>query len=470
MTPPGIKTSLFEVDDRFYYTTDDHEEARKYHEETDKCIRTESLEATRGANRLVILTADGREDGSKSARYWCTFPQDPRSWLRTPHFQHENEILGGRGWDAVPILESQGAVLSPDESDRPVGDLSLPDLLQSIHELWGGLLPVSVTTSKIVTEWLTYFIAQNVDFGMIHAWVSALREWLRRHWITEHGSKKITCRQDFNVELDAPSTYLDSTEEGEILAGLVAPALGRRIIEIDNGYHAISPQSDRRARRIWDVGANRVVPMAWFPAGFAAEQDGSWNWSDQRPITLISHAWVAPEERKYVITKVNGCTWPVPVPHDVQINTIRRELIRHNIRYAWLDVLCLRQDMEPLGTGGAPPQLFTELEYPHAYTPKQIKERNSLQQQEWRTDVTLIGAFYRQSNVDVLVYLSGLGRAPVLDGWQSERHWIRRAWTMQETLAMKPYGGFGCHTRFAGLQKSEVEQLLRTPVSASIDR
>ncbi|KAF8427762.1 hypothetical protein EV426DRAFT_571779 [Tirmania nivea] len=59
-------------------------------------------------------------------------------------------------------------------------------------------------------------------------------------------------------------------------------------------------------------------------------------------------------ERKYVLTGVNCRTWPIPMPRDVEIEDIRQELLPRNIRFAWLDILCLRQGM---GEDQLPPNL-----------------------------------------------------------------------------------------------------------------
>ncbi len=82
-------------------------------------------------------------------------------------------------------------------------------------------------------------------------------------------------------------------------------------------------------RRVWDLYANRVVPY------WVALVD---DWVG------ISHAWVSDEERINVMTPINGYEWPVPMPKDANLNLIRVEMLNFGAEYAWLDVLCLRQE------------------------------------------------------------------------------------------------------------------------------
>ncbi|KAK0230036.1 hypothetical protein IW262DRAFT_1425110 [Armillaria fumosa] len=144
-------------------------------------------------------------------------------------------------------------------------------------------------------------------------------------------------------------------------------------------------------RRVWDLCANRVVP-SWIAAGVPCG---------------ISHAWVDEKDRVSVMTPINGYEWPVPMPKDANLDLIRIEmlnLIPHE--YAWLDVLCLRQE------GG---------------------KNEYLRLEEWKLDVPTIGAVYHHADT-VACYFNGLGRPLhlTLSDFDSDRCWFRRAWTLQE--------------------------------------
>ncbi|KAK0479129.1 hypothetical protein IW261DRAFT_1479252 [Armillaria novae-zelandiae] len=80
-------------------------------------------------------------------------------------------------------------------------------------------------------------------------------------------------------------------------------------------------------RRMWDLYANRVVLY----------------WVAHEGRCAISHAWVDEKDRGDVMTPTNGKGWPVPVLKDADLDLIRTEMLNHEAQYAWLDVLCLRQ-------------------------------------------------------------------------------------------------------------------------------
>ncbi len=151
------------------------------------------------------------------------------------------------------------------------------------------------------------------------------------------------------------------------------------------------------ARRVWDLCANRVVPY----------------WVARKTPLGISHAWVDEKDRVNVMTPINGYEWPVPMPKDTSLDLIRIEMLNarstyspHTAEYAWLDILCLRQE------GG---------------------KSEHLRRDEWRLDVPTIGSVYEEAE-RVVCYFNGLGRPLNLttDYFESDRCWFRRAWTLQE--------------------------------------
>ena len=160
-------------------------------------------------------------------------------------------------------------------------------------------------------------------------------------------------------------------------------------------------------------------------------------------------------------------------PNGVLLEEVRGEMIRLGVRYAWLDVLCLRQRAQPtLGIELAIPvsrevvgdvPLRTEIMEsttlsvdsiastaevmegaPHKMVKVGIVERREQRRLgEWKVDVPTIDAIY--SNLDhdglygarpIVIFMSGLGRPFRDEGWDSERHWLRRAWTLQESTVL----------------------------------
>ncbi len=68
------------------------------------------------------------------------------------------------------------------------------------------------------------------------------------------------------------------------------------------------------------------------------------------------------KERVNVMTPINRYEWPLPIPKDANLDLIRIEMLNLRAKYAWLDVLCLRQ---PGGRGGASPQGGVEARRAH---------------------------------------------------------------------------------------------------------
>ncbi|KAK0438798.1 hypothetical protein EV421DRAFT_2037654 [Armillaria borealis] len=113
------------------------------------------------------------------------------------------------------------------------------------------------------------------------------------------------------------------------------------------------------------------------------------------------------EDREDMLTPINGREWPVLIPKNISLDLIRIEMLNLGAEYAWLDVLCLRQEGGP---------------------------REDLREEEWKVDVPTIGGVYNNRLTGVVFYLSGLGRPlnSKADDLESDRCWFKRAWTLQE--------------------------------------
>ncbi|KAF7797660.1 hypothetical protein EIP86_008860 [Pleurotus ostreatoroseus] len=102
---------------------------------------------------------------------------------------------------------------------------------------------------------------------------------------------------------------------------------------------------------------------------------------------------------------------------DEDLEPVRNELLNYGAEYAWLDVLCLRQKDSSAG-----------------------RRMERLRKEEHKIDVPTIGYVY-EGQQTIVTYYSGLGlpfRATSLD---DERHWLNRAWTLQETHHNPLIGG-----------------------------
>ncbi len=154
-------------------------------------------------------------------------------------------------------------------------------------------------------------------------------------------------------------------------------------------------------RRVWDLHANRVVPY-WVVNGYP------WQWG-------ISHAWVDEKDHVDAMTPINRYEWSMPMPKDTNLDLIRIEMLNLGADYAWLDVLCLRQE--------------------HG-------KNEHLRMEEWKLDVPTIGWVYANPT-RVVCYFNGLGRPLdlTLDDFESEQCWFRRAWMLQEITNDAIIGG-----------------------------
>ena len=161
-------------------------------------------------------------------------------------------------------------------------------------------------------------------------------------------------------------------------------------------------------RRVWDLKSNRVVAYVMLHAEVqATHMVGNHTAASTvtaPPFWAISHSWT--DDMEAVDTPINAYQWPVPCPRNISLDDIRRFLLDLGTEYVWLDVLCLRQQSRS-------PSL------------------EQLKQEEWKLDVPTIGNVYRAAE-RLVRYFNGLGVAFSEHGWDSPRHWLRRAWTLQE--------------------------------------
>jgi len=285
-------------------------------------------------------------------------------------------------------------ILTVQQADFRVGQLTVDALHDKISKLWGHLLPdgAANASSPAYRAWLSYFITNGFGYGTAHAWVRALIRCPGRFLATENSLAFRLVPENFD-------------EHGEIVTGSIGGEP-----EVDRDGNIILRDNINYVRRVWDVCANRVIPRCWVP---------------QQTVEPVSHAWVHNDDLQYTWSPVNNFLWTLPLPQGSNIAQIREELIAYGVEYSWLDVLCLRQ---PLPTSMPTVSVPLGVEIQQAREERRVKE--------WETDVPLIGGVYVTGG-RVITYLNGLGRAyhPEVD-WEHERSWLRRAWTLQETVGI----------------------------------
>ncbi|KAK0213609.1 hypothetical protein IW262DRAFT_1466917 [Armillaria fumosa] len=260
----------------------------------------------------------------------------------------------------IPVLNQRtytGRKVIPSAlADTSCADLGVHGVFEKLNTILGTSYVLSPTISSVLES----YVRQNWDFGTVYAH-------LRFYWFRLDTVEKLLRRDEEN--------------DREMRKNAI---VGDRIT-----------RRDMVPRRIWDLYANRVVPY-WV----ALVED----W------VAISHSWVNMKERLDVMTPINGYEWPVPIPNDADLNLIRIEMLNFGAEYAWLDVLCLRQE--------------------HVI-------REDLRKEEWKLDVPTIGYAYDAHigmRAQVVCYLSGLGRPMNFKQgvFEGDRSWFNRAWTLQE--------------------------------------
>ncbi|KAJ3551903.1 hypothetical protein NM688_g4441 [Phlebia brevispora] len=261
-----------------------------------------------------------------------------------------------------PVISSSLASVSCES-------LGLDALLGKLNEVLGTSYAVDVPGMLPI---LQQCIERRYDFGMAFGR-------LRKHWLGDLTRLRET---------------LDAYE-------LKDWEFRRRAVDRVKGM-VMNPFVD--PRRVWDLYSNRILPT-WVLQDTRAERP----WA-------ISHSWMAVDLRYNISTPINGYEWQVPLPIDTTLDRIRIELLNLGAEYAWLDVLCLRQEDSTK------------------------PEDEDIRVEEWRLDVPTIGRIY-QKNPNIVTYLSGLGRPFEIGDTSNERHWLNRAWTLQEGRGSTLIGG-----------------------------
>ena len=285
-----------------------------------------------------------------------------------------------------PVFQHRWTVLPDELADLPCADVKPSALLDWINSIF----EVKFTLKDRLEAALLEFIDDSCDVGQIYGY---LRPWMYDvHNEDELAELPDTLRERRRADFELRSTAINNNR---ITNPRIPP------------------------RRVWDLYANRVLPYY----ALAPDSRGE----DRLPSNLwaVSHSWVAPCERKSVLTTINGNAWRIPIPRGTTLDQIRHELLILGAEYVFLDVLCLRQEDEHL------------------------PEFESIRKREWKLDVPTIGYIYNENlNRPVIVYFNGLGLPFTDDGTvrRSKHHWFNRVWTLQECPRCLIPGGLKSHT------------------------
>ena len=274
--------------------------------------------------------------------------------------------------------------LTPEQADVPCPKLEEGVLWRSLAALVGLHEDITLAKHQWISYDLCYFVAHDFDFGLAYA--AARVAW-----------------KHFNEDsMDADLIQQRRRQWHENLRMLDEERL--KVIEIDyssSRQELITSPYSIMPRRLWDLKSNRVVDFQMLHAAAQSTTEML------PPFWAVSHSWT--NDMSPVWTTINQHQWPVPLPKSISLDYLRSELLTLGAEYVWLDVVCLRQ------RGG-------------------VDSLEQLRQQEWKLDVPAIGNIYRAAK-KIVRYFNGLGIRFSNDGWDDPRHWLQRAWTLQEIAA-----------------------------------
>ncbi|KAJ3555297.1 hypothetical protein NM688_g2654 [Phlebia brevispora] len=304
-------------------------------------------------------------------------------------------------------------VISSSLASEPCERLGIDGVLSHFNELLGTSYSVETPGLRQVLE---RCIDRRYDFGMAFGRLRML--WFDLIEDGEFLSWDYFLRSDFTNFIQLLEDREQKDEEDR------RSAFNRERNLITN--------PDVGPRRLWDLFSNRVVPSYAIYESYLIDPA-----THCSTLYSVSHSWMAAERRQNVDTPINGHEWRVPLPDDTTLDRIRIELLNLGAEYVWLDVLCLRQE------------------------DNQKPENEELRKKEWELDVPTIGSIYRY-NYNIITYFSGLGRPFEIGDITSERHWLNRAWTLQEGSANTLIGGLTAQSSFPSHMQLEDSSMLGT--------
>lgn len=265
----------------------------------------------------------------------------------------------------IPLLHP--AILTPEQADVVY---STPEQVMTLlNKIFGTYLKFNLSASPL-RDLLNSSVEKKIDFGTIYALI-------RSSWKSTTSSEEEVLQGVSFVEQHGQS---DTRTRDEAV----------------HGQTIVNP-TKIKPRRLWDLYANRIIPYHYsYSRWHSFVSEGP----DNYPFWAITHSWMHEMDKLEgrLDTSVNGFEWPVPIPADVTLEAVRAELLNLGAKYAWVDVLCLRQK-----------SLCTAKE----------AER----EEEWKVDLPTIGVVFYKHAHRVVQYMNGLGRALEPSGWDhNSRH------------------------------------------------
>jgi len=298
-----------------------------------------------------------------------------------------------------PIVFRAGEPITSAQADFLCKKLNEEALISLLISLVG----IHDTAAKRLQGWIKndirYFISQNFDFGLAYA--AARAGW--KHF-----------NEEVNIAVQR-GRWLKKEKEIDVerIQAIHTDSAGQELIKEP---YSVMP------RRIWDLKSNRVIEYRMLHSEVQSIKIPSNAMNTRAPFWAVTHSWT--QKMKKVETSINQYQWPVPLPEEIEVYSLRTELLDFGAEYIWLDAMCLRQQS----------------------TTDNLLE--IIRQDEWKLDVPTIGNIYHAAE-GLVRYFNGLGKPFSCENWDDSRHWLQRAWTLQEigSEAMTFNGGTSQYKR-----------------------
>ena len=269
-------------------------------------------------------------------------------------------------------------------ADVPCRNISEEVLANSLATLVGLNKDTIQAQHHLIRDDIGFFNSWNYDFGLAYASV-------RVAWKGFNDKHSIDCNA-ISIPRDQWHKHVQMLDRARSEAiELGNSSSGQAHLELIISPYSIMP------RRLWDLKSNRVIDFRMLHAAQVTIETTPTFWA-------VSHSWT--NDMPSVWTAINQNQWPIPLPKGISLDHLRSELLTLGAEYIWLDVVCLRQEGE-------------------------VDSFEQLRREEWKLDVPTIGNVYRAAT-KIVRYFNGLGVSFSTNGWDDERHWLQRAWTLQE--------------------------------------
>lgn len=288
------------------------------------------------------------------------------------------------------------SILTAEQADIPCGALKEEVLVKILVELVGIRAQVAENLDPWIRNDVGYLVHQGYDLGLAYAAVRV-------------GWKRFN-EPEFNVAAHRHKWLKRAKKLDEVRNNILSYHKNSTVQQLIKDPYQVMP------RRLWDVMSNRVVEFRMLHSEALASVS---QYKDLRSAPTvpaywaITHSWT--DSMEAVTTSINQYQWHVPLPRGLSLqHDLREELIGLGTMYIWLDVLCLRQHSITSNVFQVPADIL-----------------NTIRVEEWKVDVPTIGNIYRAAE-GIVRYFNGLGQPFLNEGWDSPRHWLKRAWTLQE--------------------------------------